>query len=287
MDKIGRRLRMCSPKIQPCREIPIWIRRSEFVLDLYDLYDINYTSIDNGESLYNLIPYDKKYLLIDEPRHITCKNFYIVCEAIRYFDIRSEKLEYKLYVYLIKHPNVVNEFIEIYPEFLNIIKNIKDVSTECDDAAFNGSLLKLKYLHNNKKSWDEDTCSFACDAGNLDCLKYVILNGCPKDINLCTQSMEYGHLDCLEFAYLHGCDWNEKTNEKAAKYGHIDCLKYAFENSCEWDEKTCNAAAKFNKVECLKYCIEHHCPYDKSNLYSISQLNKSIDCLKYLDTLKD
>ena len=47
----------------------------------------------------------------------------------------------------------------------------------CHEAAENGDLECLKYLHENGYPWYSNTCKSAAASGNLECLKYAHENG--------------------------------------------------------------------------------------------------------------
>ena len=54
--------------------------------------------------------------------------------------------------------------------------DLKDLLLE---AAVNGHLECLKYVHTKGCPWDEETCRVAARGGHLECLKYLHENGCP------------------------------------------------------------------------------------------------------------
>jgi hypothetical protein len=106
----------------------------------------------------------------------------------------------------------------------------------CDiTAARKGSLIELKYAHENGCPWSEYTCVFAAEGGHLDCLAYAHENGCEWDKSTCYFAAAGGHLDCLTYAHENGCEWNVLTCIRAASKGDVDCLKYALDNGCVWD----------------------------------------------------
>jgi hypothetical protein len=114
-----------------------------------------------------------------------------------------------------------------------------EICKKCDDAAKNGHLNCLIYLHIQGYFWDELTCFYAAKNGHLDCLEYAHTHGCPWDEFTCSSAAMNGHLECLQYAHTHGCPWDEWTCEYAAKNGHLECLQYAVENKFPWDKKLC------------------------------------------------
>ena len=61
-----------------------------------------------------------------------------------------------------------------------VCKNLHE--NTCSNAAKNGQLDFLKYLHEIGCKWDEDTCFYASKNGYLECLKYAHKNRCPWDV---------------------------------------------------------------------------------------------------------
>jgi ankyrin repeat protein len=86
----------------------------------------------------------------------------------------------------------------------------------CRNAARNGHLKCLKYLHEDVKAlWDWETANWAALNGHLHILEYLV-------------EREYDQYD--EYA----CAW-------AAEYGHLQCLKYLHEVAkAPWDWETAN-----------------------------------------------
>ena len=48
-----------------------------------------------------------------------------------------------------------------------------------NDAAKNGHIRCLKYLHKNRRPWDARACNAAAANGHIECLEYLHKNGCP------------------------------------------------------------------------------------------------------------
>ena len=123
----------------------------------------------------------------------------------------------------------------------------------------------LKYLHENRCVWDENTCAAAAEGGYLECLKYLHENGCVWDEWACAAAAEGGYLECLKYLHENGCVWDEWACAAAAGGGHLECLKYLHENGCPWDKRACASAAGGGHLECMKYLRENGCP--KTDLF--------------------
>jgi len=145
----------------------------------------------------------------------------------------------------------------------------------CSDAAENGHLECLKYLHEEAKApWDSGTASMAAEnghlhileylvgraalEGNLEMVKYCVRYECPIDEYACANAALKGHLACLK--YLHEkakAPWDRRTAHWAALNGHLHILKYLVKRKFdEFTEWACEDAAKNGHLDCLKYLHE-------------------------------
>ena len=107
-------------------------------------------------------------------------------------------------------------------------------------------------------------CEEAASNGQLECLKYLHEHGCPWDEETCWYAAKNGHLECLKYAHEQGCPWNVWTCWYAAKYGHLECLKYAHEHGCPWDAKTYFCAMSNGNMEVILFLIEREHPHAQS-----------------------
>lgn len=73
------------------------------------------------------------------------------------------------------------------------------------DAACNGDLSKVAFMHQKGLFWDHTVATAAAANGHLDVLKYVHQHGCPWDFSTTRHAAINGHLDCLRYAIAHGC----------------------------------------------------------------------------------
>jgi len=105
-----------------------------------------------------------------------------------------------------------------------------------------------------------EKCEEAALNGHLECLKYLHERGCPWDEYTCSAAASNGHLECLKYLHENGCPWHEWTCEYVALGGRLEYLKYYHEHECRCDERTCWTAVSSGRLECLKYAHEHGCP---------------------------
>jgi hypothetical protein len=144
------------------------------------------------------------------------------------------------------------------------------------DAARNGDLDYLQYLHKNGCEWDVFTTTEASKYGHLNCLKYALENGCDWNYFTSYNAVKYGHLDCLKYMHQFGCRFFKRHFTRiAAEFGHLDCLKYILENDGEWDEVAPVNAASNGHMECFKYCFQT-CPDPKAFWNNIYKYNVEI-----------
>ena len=119
----------------------------------------------------------------------------------------------------------------------------------CANAAKNGHLEVLKYLHEEAKApWDYDTAYLAARNGHLHILEYLVERKFDK----------YSEFAC----------------EHAAKYGHLDCLKYLHETAkWSWDSHAVRYAHKNNHTDCVQYLLDNNCPLPEGWSYEDGELH--------------
>jgi uncharacterized protein YabN with tetrapyrrole methylase and pyrophosphatase domain len=74
----------------------------------------------------------------------------------------------------------------------------------CSNAAENGHLNILKYLHENGCPWNKWTYIKATRHGHLNVLKYLHENGCPWDENICYWTVRNNHSHILKWIVAYG-----------------------------------------------------------------------------------
>ena len=105
----------------------------------------------------------------------------------------------------------------------------------CANAAENGHLACLKYLHEEVKApWGWTTANCAAGNGHLHILEYLVERKYDQYSGFeCQFAAEKGHLDCLK--YLHEtakAPWNSQAVRDAHKNKHPECVQYLLDNNC-------------------------------------------------------
>ena len=105
----------------------------------------------------------------------------------------------------------------------------------CANAAENGQLECLKYLHEEAKApWDWETAAEAAGNGDLHILEYLVERKYDKYSELaCADAAKFGHLDCLK--YLHEtakAPWSSGAVREAHENDHPECVQYLLDNDC-------------------------------------------------------
>ena len=130
-------------------------------------------------------------------------------------------------------------------------------------AAIQGNIEMVKYCVANKCPMDETSCVEAAYNGHLECLKYLHeVAKAPCGTGTADTAAEYGQLHVLEYLVERKFDdLDEYTCECAARKGHSDCLKFLHETAkAPWDSHAVRYAHKYNRLECLQYLLDNDCP---------------------------
>jgi len=160
----------------------------------------------------------------------------------------------------------------------------------CRNAAENGHLDCLKYLHEDVKApWDCETASFAALNGHLHILEYLVERKYDKfNKYACLGAAWSGHLDCLKYLReVAKAPWDSRTASSAARNGHLHILEYLVEREYdEFNENACATAALKGHLNCLKYLHEvakapWNCEAVREAVLLARAYNHS-ECLQYL-----
>ena len=149
-------------------------------------------------------------------------------------------------------------------------------SSACENAARNGNLEILKYLHEtNDAPLSVKVSESAASGGHMDLLRYLAERHCPMEECTCYPAAKNGHFDCLKYILedlevpLHVLDpdefpeydrvWSYREDSlwAVARNGHLEVLRYLHEEkNFPIDENTCAYACEGGHLECLKYLHE-------------------------------
>ena len=147
-----------------------------------------------------------------------------------------------------------------------------------DAAAFQGNLEMVKYCGANECTIEVFACANAAENGHLEVLKYLHEEvKLPWDSWTATRAAQNGHLHILEYLVERKYDkYSELACADAAKFGHLDCLKYLHETAkAPWDKYAVRDAHKNNHSECLQYLLDNNCPLPRNWRYEDGTLHIS------------
>jgi ankyrin repeat protein len=170
-----------------------------------------------------------------------------------------------------------------------LIKNNHKVLDEdtINNAAHNGHLETIKYLHELGYKCNEWAINWAAQNGHIEIIKYLHELGYKGDKYreyIINGAAENGHLEILKYLHESGYKGNEWIIRYAARNGHIETIKYLHELGYKGDERAINEAAKYGHLETLKYL--HELGY-KGNEWAINYAAEygHLETIKYLHKL--
>ena len=129
-------------------------------------------------------------------------------------------------------------------------------------AVEQGNLEMVKYCVANKCPIGTGACANAAENGHLACLKYLHEEAkAPWDLGTAIWAAENGHLHILQYLVEREHDQCEYACEYAAKNGHLDCLKYLHETAkAPWTSRAVRWSHENDHPECLQYLLDNDCP---------------------------
>ena len=145
-----------------------------------------------------------------------------------------------------------------------------------DAAALQGNMEMVKYCVAKKCPINVWACANAAENGHLEVLKYLHEEAkAPWGSSTASWAAENGHLHILEYLVERKFDeYVEYACEYAAKFGHLDCLKYLRETAkAPWDEEAVREAHENNRIECLQYLLDNDCPLPECWSYEDGELH--------------
>ena len=143
-------------------------------------------------------------------------------------------------------------------------------------AAYHGNMEMVKYCVANECPIDEWACADAAQNGHLEVLKYLHEEvKAPWDFRTADWAAENGHLHILEYLVERKYDkFDEDACANAAMNGHLDCLKYLHETAkWPWYEEAVREAHQNNHPECVQYLLDNDCPLPPGWRYEDGELH--------------
>ena len=147
-------------------------------------------------------------------------------------------------------------------------------------AAIQGNLEMIKYCVANECPMNEWAwaCAEAAENGHLECLEYLHEDAkAPWDFWTASLAAQSGHLHILEYLVERKYDeYAEFSCSNAAENGHLDCLKYLRETvKAPWNAQAVRYAHQNNHPKCLQYLLDNDCPLPQGWRYEHGELHTS------------
>ena len=148
-------------------------------------------------------------------------------------------------------------------------------SRTIDMAANQGNLEMVKYCVANECPIGAFACANAAENGHLACLKYLHEEvKAPWGWTTANCAAGNGHLHILEYLVERKYDqYSGFECQFAAEKGHLDCLKYLHETAkAPWDSEAVRIAHENKQTECLQYLLDNNCPLPRGWRYEGGEL---------------
>lgn len=204
------------------------------------------------------------------------------------------------------------QLIEFHHENYDYKDKVGDVMAE---AARNGHLHCMKYLHESGYIWHKDIIFAAIGGGNVECLKYVQENH-PEFSTIIKKPRSHKitskTFDCFLFCVEHGAEFSIRVTSSAFVHnglestkrcvaagvpfdeaimgaaiweGLLDCVEYLHEQGCFFPDDAAADAALRDNLPLLKYLHENRAGNFTTQVTSSAARHHHIDCLKFLHSV--
>jgi len=174
----------------------------------------------------------------------------------------EEEDSYRVYYYLlicIKNNRLrcFKYLLAKNPEFLPYIQQNKSY---CWEAAANGSLEMLSYLHEIGVIWNQSVYTIACFYFHYDCAIYALKNGCPLPEKACYFAINENSLELLKLLVevRKMCIKNADIFNYALSKGNMAIIHYLYSAGSLQNERIVYYAIESGNYECISFAIQLH-----------------------------
>ena len=152
-------------------------------------------------------------------------------------------------------------------EYLYDRINIKKNKNIFDNAALNGHLECLKFLHLKECPWGSKTTYNAAISNHTECFKFLLENDCPTDNSILANCIKNNDLVSFKYYHMYGFKLTGDLCYTAVVNKNLECLKYCFENGCKFNKSICNTALDHKSFDCLRFCYNNGAEWIYSRHY--------------------
>ena len=193
-------------------------------------------------------------------------------------------------IYCLKHFYKSNSNNFIYHcyycnQFLSI-NDLKLLNIELKNIFSSGKLEQIKYLIEQKEFiWKNEYFDEAASNGHLDVVKFLHSIGKDCTTNAMDDASNYGHIEIVKFLHSIGKDCTTKAMDWASKNGHLEIVKYLHSIGKEYTEWAMDWASENGHLEVVKFLhsIGAHCT--RSAMDWASE-NGHLEVVKFLHSIR-
>jgi hypothetical protein len=147
----------------------------------------------------------------------------------------------------------VLQYLEAEGHTLGDLDNAQDAANPCEEAAGQGHLAVLQWLHEHGWPWG-NVCQRAALGGSVAVVQYLQEQGLVLDEETMAGAARGGQLLMCQYLIEAGCPWDARACTEAIEGISIAALRWLHENGCSWDTEAVNiAAARSGSIEMIEY----------------------------------
>lgn len=141
---------------------------------------------------------------------------------------------------------------------LNIVKylhsnNIKLTTKLVHHASRKGHLNIIKYLHENNVRLTKKSLNSACKHGHYKIVKYLYKNGVRTGEHAIKNACKNGHLKIIKYLHRHGEKYSYLGLDRACKNGNLEVVEFLHKIGAKFTEHHLLTAIEFDKRSIVNF----------------------------------
>jgi Ankyrin repeats (many copies) len=148
----------------------------------------------------------------------------------------------------------VLQYLEAEGHTLETLDNARDAENPCEEAAGQGHLEVLQWLHEHGWPWGrQSVCQRAALGGSVAVVQYLQEQGLVLDEEAMAGAARGGQLHMCQYLIEAGCPWDARACTEAIEGISIPALRWLHENGFRKMEAVNLAAATSGSIEMIEY----------------------------------